>query len=180
MRSPRREVLLTSRGKAGIFHGDLLPNDGGVVENGFSLGTPRASNEDTSQPEQEDFPLEVPTEEDPESMERGEPVLPHEVPVPDWETDREDVMFGDDVSVESSTQGVWEVEYSKDDWDVEVAEAFCEYPSIFEPIWLTTGSVRGSKSTIVVRARPTGSCLMLRNQSLDRSWNCKGGHKRDS
>ena len=98
---------------------DFPPREGETEENEYSPGTPRDSTGDTSQPEQEDFPIDTPTE-----VEETEPVLPHEVPVPDWETDQEDSLFGDDVTMSNSDRGIWEIGFTNEEWETEVAETF--------------------------------------------------------
>ncbi|CAL1166937.1 unnamed protein product [Cladocopium goreaui] len=119
---------------------DFPPREGELEENEYSPGTPRDSTGDTSQPEQEDFRNDAPTEDG--NPNDTEPVLPHEVPVPDWETDKEDSLFGDDVTISSPERGVWEINFTNEEWEPEVAETFCAHPGIFEQVWLTTGEKR--------------------------------------
>ena len=104
-------------------NGEELLSEGG----GYSPVTPINSSA-MEQPEQEDFPAD----------EKGNKELaPHEVPIPD--DGSEDLLFGDDVTLEPSTSGVWEINFQESDWEPEVAEAFCAHPEMLEQVWLTTG-----------------------------------------
>eukprot|EP00435_Cladocopium_sp_Y103_P009141 s696_g2.t1 len=123
------------------------PNgDGGIPDDeGYSPGspiaTPMATSELEEQPEQEDFPVDG--SEGAGISGHGEndrELEPHEVPLPDDGAD--DLLFGDDVTVESSVGGVWEFVLPEDEWEPEVAEAFCAHPEILEQVLLTTGEKR--------------------------------------
>eukprot|EP00435_Cladocopium_sp_Y103_P048495 s2024_g14.t1 len=121
----------------------------------YSPGTPLASSGMSSQPEQEDFPNEVPEIPETEGSEHTSnggdehgPVFddgprelsPHEIPIPDGGDD--DLLFGDDMVCGNSNPGVWEFTLDELEWDINVAEAFCEHPEIMEQVWLTTGEKR--------------------------------------
>eukprot|EP00435_Cladocopium_sp_Y103_P042279 s1426_g11.t1 len=134
-----------------------IPEEGDVLmdpdTNEYSPGTPIASSGMSSQPEQEDFPAElpeIPGSEEGEQTSQGEDGIeppsdevprelnPVEVPIPD----DDDGLFGDDVTVEQDQPGVWEFNLDDHEWDINIAEAFCDHPDLTEQVWLTTGEKR--------------------------------------
>eukprot|EP00435_Cladocopium_sp_Y103_P007376 s3531_g2.t1 len=118
-----------------------------------------------SQPEQEDFPnTSLPSRSDqgdtePQNDDDGsKEVSPHEIPVPvDGDDDLfADVLFGDDVSgVSGETDGIWEITLEDQDWDTCVAETFCDYPDVFEQVWLATGD-RKKRVEVQYRSQTAG------------------------
>ena len=117
-------------------------------ENGYSPGTPCNTNDNLSQPEHEEFPNgSEPNRSDEGDVEQddGEEVKelnPVEVPIPDDDDDlvvEDDCCFGDDLGISGGQQGVWEITLNDQEWDNQIAEAFCDYPGMLEQVWLTTG-----------------------------------------
>jgi hypothetical protein len=85
-------------------NGEELLSEGG----GYSPVTPINSSA-MEQPEQEDFPADDMVEE---NEEKGNKELaPHEVPIP--HDGSEELLFGDDVTLEPSTSGVWEINFHR-------------------------------------------------------------------
>ena len=112
------------------IHGEEQMSDGG----GYSPGTPINSSA-VEQPEQEYFPGDDSVEENGESRDSG--LAPHEIPVP--EDDSDDGLFGDDIGIKPSTDGIWEINFNDTEWEPEIADAFCAHPEMIEQVWLTTG-----------------------------------------
>eukprot|EP00435_Cladocopium_sp_Y103_P071366 s617_g37.t1 len=107
----------------------LPRNADGVPEvPGSELGE-KTSVEGTEENPENDFPDETRVE-----------LSPHEIPIPDAGDD--DVLFGDDTVVGTGESGVWEITLEDQEWDTNLADAFCDHPELTEQIWLTTGEKR--------------------------------------
>ena len=98
-----------------------------------------------SQPEREEFPTDpssdsLPELEEPPNSQDVE-MDGQTIPVPDDDDDEltvEQVYFGDDVSWDSNSLGVWEIELVEQEFDVQVAQTVCDTPGIFEEIFVAT------------------------------------------